>query len=167
MTSSSNSLSERVKSSIQQLSLVATDLNKASDELGLAVSAIDLVLQSLNLGIPAWVRIRGDHDPESLDYWSRDLGYSKVGNKWGISLRIRDGNENWPDQESCDFWLFNDAPRWLRIEGVGVIPELLEALIQDTEETTKKIKRKTSEANEFAIAIVQASRQSKHGNGAE
>jgi hypothetical protein len=160
MTSDPNALSERVTSSIQQLSLVATDLNKASDELGKAVFSIDIVLQGLNLGVPTWVTIQGCHDHEDLNYWSHDLGYSKVGSRWGISLRVREGNDHWPDQESCDVWLFNDSPRWLRIEGVAKIPELLESLIKDTEETTKKIKSKTTEANQFATAIVQAAKKS-------
>ena len=51
---------------------------------------------------------------------------------------------------------FGDAPRWLRILGVGKIPDLLEALIKSTEETTKKIKTKTAEANQLATAIAQA-----------
>ncbi len=155
MPSNSNSLSERVTNSVEQLSLVAADLNKASDELGRAISAIDAVLQSLNLGVPTWIQIHGNED-QYLDYWSREVGYAKVGNKWGVALRTLEGNYNSPEDERCDSWLFNDAPRWIRIEGVAKIPDLLEALIKNAEETTKKIRSKTTEANNLALAIAQA-----------
>lgn len=157
MTSSNDSLNERVASSVQKLALVATDLNSASDELGQAISNIDIVLQALNIGLPTWTSIEaGDGLPDEEYYWHRDLGYAKIGSKWGIALRVVSGNYNFPDDESSDSWLFNDAPRWLRMEGIARIPELLEELIKTTEVATKKIKTKTSEANQLAIVIAQA-----------
>src|ERR1700730_359701 len=132
-TPSDLSLTERVTGSIKQLSLVATDLNKASDELGKAISAIDAVLQSMNIGVPTWVKIHGGEDPyNGLDYWSRDVGYAKIDKRWGIALRTREGNYNNPDGEQCESWLFNDAPRWLRVEGVEKIPDLLDDLVKNT-----------------------------------
>jgi len=157
MTSNSDPLFERVTNSIQQLSVVASDLNKASDELGRAIVTIDRALQGLNLGVPTWVVIHGGEDPfDGTDYWRREVGYARVGKKWGVALRTRDGNFNSPDEESCEEWLFNDAPRWLRIEGVEKIPDLFEALIASTEETTKKIKSKTTEAKSLATAVARA-----------
>jgi hypothetical protein len=157
MASDSDLLFERVTGYIQQLSLVAADLNKASDELGQAIAAIDSVLQSLSIGVPTWTTIEsGDDVPEGSTYWSRDLGYAKVGKKWGISLRDVSGNYNWPDEENCDLWLFNEGPRWLRMQAVSKIPELLEALIKNTEETTRKIRGKTAEANQLAAVIAEA-----------
>jgi hypothetical protein len=154
---SDRSLSDRVSASIEQLSLVATDLNKASDELGKAISAIDAVLQNLNIGVPTWVKIHSGEDPYyGLEYWSRDVGYAKIDKRWGIALRTREGNYNNPDEEQCESWLFNDAPRWLRVEGIEKIPDLLDALVKNTEETTKKIRAKTAEANNLAVAIAQA-----------
>jgi hypothetical protein len=158
MPSDSISLSDRVTGSIQQLAVVATDLNKASDELGRAITAIDTVLQGLNLGIPTWVTIQGYSDPHE-NFWQRDVGYAKVSNRWGIALRTVEGNSNWPEDENCESWLFNDAPRWLRVEGVAKIPDLLEALIKNTEATTKKIRTKTAEANELAAVIAQAAKK--------
>ena len=163
MPSDSSPLAERVTNSIQQLSLVATDLNKASDELGQAITAIDTVLQSLSIGVPTWTTIDSGEDvPEGSTYWSRDLGYAKVGKKWGISLRDVSGNYNWPDEENCDLWPFNDAPRWLRIQGVSKIPDLIEALIKNTEETTKKIRGKTTEANQLGYGLAQAPLRTTH-----
>jgi hypothetical protein len=44
----------------------------------------------------------------------------------------------------------------MRVEGIEKIPDLLEALIKNTEETTQKIKSKIDQANQLAVAIAQA-----------
>jgi len=152
-------LPERVQASYRQLSIAATGLNSASDELGETISQLNAALEPLNLGVAAWVQITGDAD-EWDNYWSRDIGYAKVGNEWGIALRTRSGNaqDSEPDREES--WPFNGAPRWLRVEGIGKIPELLEKLIKQAEETTKRIKQKTAEAKELAAAIKAAAAES-------
>jgi hypothetical protein len=160
MQPSDYSLTERVQNSFTKLSSAAKELNKVSDELGKAISNIDIVLQSLNLGVPTWVKVHAGVDEYTgMKYWSRDVGYAKVGNRWGIALCTREGDLNWPDEENCESWLFNDAPRRLRVEGIEKIPDLLEALIKNTEETTQKIKSKIDQANQLAGALVEAASQ--------
>ena len=44
----------------------------------------------------------------------------------------------------------------MRIEGIGKIPELLEKLYLQADESTKRIKKKTAEAKELAVAIKAA-----------
>ena len=158
MTSKDVPPSQRVATSFKQLSAAALDLNSASDELGKAISAVDTALKGLNLGVPTWVTIHGGED-EYLDYWSRDVGYAKIDNKWGVALRSVSGNHNYPDEGSIESWLFSDAPRWLRIEGIAKIPDLLEALIKKTEETTREIKLGIAEANQVASAITRAAEE--------
>jgi len=41
----------------------------------------------------------------------------------------------------------------MRVEAVGRIPDLLEALLKQAEDTTKKIKDKTEEVFELAVAM--------------
>jgi hypothetical protein len=154
MSSDSNTLSERVTTSFTKLSSAAKDLNKVSDELGQAITAIDYILQRLNLGVPTWVKIHGGEDQYTgMVYWSRDVGYAKIGSRWGIALCTREGDYNYPDEETREEWLFNDAPRWLRGEGVEKIPDLLEELIKNTEKTTQKIKGKIDHAKQLAGAL--------------
>ncbi|HKM84980.1 MAG TPA: hypothetical protein VJW96_02165 [Terriglobales bacterium] len=143
---------ERVQAAYKQLSLTATTLNSASDDLGSAISVLDAALQRLNLGITAWVTLSGNEDHYG-EWWSRDIGYTRVGDKWGIALKTASGNYGNPDQDSVEKWLFNDAPRWMRIEAVGKIPDLLEALIRQAEDTTKKIQDKTADVLELAAAM--------------
>jgi hypothetical protein len=133
--------------------------------LGQIISVVDKALKRLNLGLSAWVQISGaDHTPEDNDrWWSRSLGYGKVGDKWGISLRTLDGNHREPDCESGETWLFAEAPRWMRLEAIGKIPELLERLLDQTVETTKAIKKKTEQAYEIAEAIHELAAESGAG----
>src|ERR1022692_429135 len=85
---------EKVQASYKQLSLAATNLNTASDGLGKAISVWDAALQKLNLGITAWVEVSGnDHcSPDGAHWWSRDIGYAKTNDKWGIALRTAEGD---------------------------------------------------------------------------
>ena len=144
---------ERVQTSYKQLSVAAKSLNTASDELGEAICVLDAALKRLNLGISAWAQLSGNDDPDTLDWWSRSVGYTKIGDNWGIAIRKEAGNYNHPDDDADETWLFNEAPRWMRTEAVGKIPDLLEALLKEAEDTTKKIKDKTAQAYELAAAM--------------
>ncbi len=149
MPSKDESLTVRVSSAYKQLSTAATELNQVSDELGKFVAALDTALRKLNLGLSTWIRLDSREDG-SGNYTKRDLGYAKIAGRWGISLRTMSGNHNTPDVANEEEWLFNDAPRALRIESVEKLPELFEALIKDAETATAQIKARTSQAQQLA-----------------
>src|ERR1700686_1961932 len=121
MASEQDSLVERVESSFHKLSTVASALNLVSDELGKSVSEMDAALKKLNLGIPVWVLIQGWQDQTS--FWSDHLGYQKISGKWGIALRVVSGFHGHEDDADVETWLFNDAPRPLRLKAIEKIPE--------------------------------------------
>jgi len=114
----------------------------------------DAAPKKLNLGVSAWVRITGDEDANG-EFWSRDIGYAKIGDTWGIALGDISGNHDVPEAGYTRHleWLFNDAPRWMRIEGVGKIADLLESLTNQADTSTQRMKKKTAEAKELAAAI--------------
>ena len=144
-------VAEKVQALYKQLSHAAADLNNASDQLVKPIKVWESALKKLNLGVPAWVNTsKGGEDPE---WWDRGVGYARLKDGWGIALRSRRGNDGWPDRDSEDLWAFNEAPRWLRIEGVGKLPDLLAALLKQAEDTTIKLKAKVTQANELAEAI--------------
>jgi hypothetical protein len=151
---------ERVQASYKQLAVAATNLNTASDELGRMVGILEKALKKLNLGISAWVAI-SKGDSHGTEWWSRDIGYGKVGGKWGIALRTIAGSIQHPDEDSEEAWLFNEAPRWMRVEAIGKIPDLLDRLVKQTEETTQSIRKKTTEVSEFAQAIDNLAEESE------
>lgn len=160
MPSPEDSLAKRVQSSYQQLSITASDLNKVSDELGKSIADLDAALKKLNLGISAWSDIRSSEDDDG-SHWSEQVGYAKVGGKWGIALRTVNGNYGWPDQDSEEAWLFNDAPRALRLSAIGKIPILLEELSKEAAKNAQNIKARLAEVQEVATAIKSVAEEPK------
>jgi hypothetical protein len=153
-------ISDVVTSFYSELRSVAADLNAVSDELGKSITQIDNVLKNLNLGITVWMEIRGGHgeiERGDQSYWSEDIGYSKFGGRWGICLRRVDGDDS-HDVWDADTWLFNDAPRALRLVAIDHLVGLLQKLSEEGQTTTQKIQAKLADAQEVATAIIKASR---------
>jgi hypothetical protein len=148
-------LSERASEFYSQLSSVANELNAVSDELGKSITQIDAALKKLNLGITVWVAIQtwSGHERYENDFWSEELGYAKINGKWGVSLKRVEGNFNDPDAADVESWLFNDAPRTLRLGAIAKIPELLENLATQASIATKKIQDKLADAQAVAAAL--------------
>ena len=149
------SFSERVSSSYRQLSLAASHLNIVSDELGKSISVLDAALKKLNLGISTWSRLDRWEDAFG-NYSSRYLGYAKVNNRWGIALRTVAGNNNQPEEATVEEWLFNEAPRALRIEAVEKLPDLFENLIKEADVAIRKVKAQTLNARHLSAALGDA-----------
>ena len=156
MTPKTDSLNNRISSSYKQLTQAATELNAVSDELGKFVTALDSALRRLNLGIATWLRLESREDG-SGNYTKRDLGYAKIGNKWGIALRTMVGNHNDVEDSNVEEWLFNDAPRALRIESVEKLPDLFESLVKEADAATRQIRTKTERAQALASALTDPS----------
>ena len=151
---------QKVQTHFQALSSIASSLNAASDELTKVVGVLDEALKKLNVGLPVWVTAwsRGVEDWEFDD---DQIGYYKVNGKWGVALR-----HIWGDHRDDTFydegpWLFNDAPRELRLRCVNKIPEVIEALAKEAFNTTKKIQDKTKEVRELAEAIGSVTNEAK------
>lgn len=155
MSSNVDSLAGRVRSSFLQLSAAASDLNTISDELGQCVSEIDAALKKLNVGITAWVDISSNED-DDLQYYRERIGYAKVEGKWGIALCTVSGSHDCPDEDRVDIWLFNEAPRQLRLEAINKLPNLLQKLSEEAAKTTAEIMSGLSEALLVADAVKQA-----------
>lgn len=154
MPAKNESLTVRVSSAYKQLSSAASELNRVSDELSKFVGALDVALKKLNLGIATWIRLDSREDG-SGNYTKRDLGYAKVGGRWGIALRGMTGNHNTPDESTVEEWLFSDAPRALRIEAVEKLPDLFDNLIKEAEAATAQIKARTSQAQHLASILTE------------
>jgi hypothetical protein len=141
----------RVENSFKQLAVAAQALNGASDDLAKVIRHLDASLKKLALGITAWVQVSGTSD--ETQYWTSELGYANVDGKWGIALREVTGYLLDSTDETEEIWNFGSAPRALRAEAVGKLPELLEKMLQQTEETTKNLKEKTEQAAELAFLV--------------
>jgi len=144
---------ELVKSSYLELTQASAHLNKASDSLTEAIAVLDAALQQLNLGISVWTELAAGGDDWSESWWDRSLGYAKVKDKWAIALRTRSGDSQQPDRDNESKWAFGESPRWLRLEAVDKIPDLLDALLKEARLTTEKLQKKAGLVLEFAAAM--------------
>ena len=147
-------LQQELSQSFQRLTESASRLNKASDDLSKEIGPIEAVLKKLNLGIPKWYAFE-DFPPDAMDgsYFSREIGYAKIGGKWCLALGERSGNVHGSDPDDFDSWPFTDAPRQLRIRAVKAIPKLLEALVEEADKVTAELKAETARAHEVAQTL--------------
>jgi hypothetical protein len=151
---SNDSKFEKVQTDFQALSVVASSLNSASDELSKVIAVLDEALKKLNLGLTVWV-VFESHSVEPWQFDDEYIGYCKVNGKWGIALQ-----RAWGDNRENDFdregpWLFNEAPREMRLKSVDAIPKLIEALSSAASEMTKKVQEKTRGVRELTGVIEQ------------
>jgi hypothetical protein len=152
MNENSVPVPDRAQSAFRKLTASAANLNSVSDELRQTMTEIEAALKKVNVGVAAWVSISTSSD-ETGDSWSRDLGYTRVGQEWHIAVRITHSDASGDNQHE-EQWPFNDAPRWMRIEAVGKLPDLIEALAKQADDTAQKIRRKNAEAKQFTAAIL-------------
>ncbi len=150
------SIAANVSAAYLELSKAAEVLNSVSDAFSKAVSDIDEALKKLNLGIVAWVIVHEDSaSSDDPIYHIEEIGYSKIGSKWGIALRTRTGNVMYSDddRESVETWLFNEATRTLRLKAIGKLPELVNKLSQEAAKMTKQLQSKLADTQAVAEAL--------------
>jgi len=123
----------------------STNLNVVTDELGRAIREIDETLQTLNLGISAWVTV------QESSVRTIQIGYTKVGDNWGLAFK-----EIYTSSNERQVWLFNHSPRSLRIEHAGKISEVFDALHQRCVEFTAQIWKRVDEVKEILADIKAA-----------
>jgi len=153
MTSSDAKLA-KIQTHFHALSAAAPALNAASDDLTKAVTVLDEALKKLNIGLSSWVNFRR-RGIEEFEYDDDQIGYAKVDGKWGIALRRVWGDYNLEQYGNDGPWLFNDAPRELRLLSVDKIPDLIEALGKEATDTTKKVEEKARQVRDLATAIAE------------
>lgn len=131
--------------SFAQLKVASDELGTASDQLGMQIDALESILKSLNLGVSGWMPISQGKG------WSRDLGYAKVGNRWGLALRQTTVGETTAVQ-----WKFNEGPRWLRLEAVPKLAGLLDHLVERTREMTVLAQKRAVEVEGINRALAES-----------
>ena len=143
----------RVEGSFRQLASAAQALNAASEDLSKVIRHLDASLKKLGLGVSAWVPVSGTSD--ETQYWTVELGYDRNDGKWGLALREVTGFHLDKNDETEQLWAFNEAPRAQRAEAVDKIPDLLEKLLQQTQEATRSLQEKIEQASEFTTVVTE------------
>jgi hypothetical protein len=152
--------SDTVADAYRALVGTAGILNAVSDELGKSIGVLDAALKKLNLGVAVWVRIDKNKDGPDGEFNHHLLGYAKVNSRWGVALATTEGNYGWLPDSNDEHWLFNDAPRILRIEAVEHLPALLTKMTEKASEVADSIRKQSEMARDIANAIDIASKTS-------
>ena len=147
------SVSERIVAAFQTLTESAENINSASNELGKPIASLDRALKRLNLGVACWTTISHGGSENGPDYWSRQVGYARVRRIWCLAIRTLEGDVRYPDEEIEEVWSFNEAPKHLRVKAVDKLPELIEALVEATNATAKRLTDKVAGAQDIAAAV--------------
>jgi hypothetical protein len=158
MASTSEALSkklDRVKKSIEQFPAAASSLNIATSQLGQSIGQLDAILKKFSIGIPTWVSFNGSIDSVP-SYYHEDLGYAKIAGRWGIAVRTVSGDVRSEEGDRVEQWLFPDAPRFLGVQAIEKIPDLLEALLNCAAEMAKKMTEKADEVDVLTAGINSA-----------
>lgn len=155
MASTSEALSQKldkVKKSIEQFPAAASSLNTATTQLGQSIGQLDAILKRFSIGIPTWVLFNGSADTVP-GYYHEDLGYAKIAGRWGIAVRTVSGDVRSEEGDRVEQWLLPDAPRFLGVQAIEKIPELLDAILENAAEMSKKMVEKANEVDFLASGI--------------
>jgi hypothetical protein len=143
----------QLQTSFQNLADAATTLNKESDKFSGAISTLDEALNRLSPGVSTWVLV--SRWAEEEEPWSSNeerLGFAKTNNRWGLSLSRVAVDLNSRQEETKDVWLFNDAPRNLRLHAIDHIPDLVAALALEA----KRVALEVTAGAEIAMEMLQS-----------
>ncbi len=69
-----------------------------------------------------------------------------------MALSTDSGNP-YDESDNYEQWLFNDAPRPMRIEALDYIPDLLEQLVKESNKVADDLQKKAKHAYELAEKI--------------
>ena len=126
---------------------------------GLLVGQIDTALKPLNVGLECWVNIGTPwHSENGEQEYREQVGYAKIGGKWGIALKTVD-ELVFRDDADVEQWAFNDAPRQLRLKAIDYIPHLLVELSKEAANFTEKITRRTGDLQQLVSALKESASQ--------
>jgi hypothetical protein len=140
---------QALQASFLKLQTSAQRLNAGSDLLSATIAKLDECFKALNLGITVWETLSKSVKPDGKD---RSVGYARVGKRWGLALRVESGTG--PERE-VETWLFQDAPRYLRLEAIARLPDLLDTMAVRAEEMLDQTRRAADRVHEMENAIKQ------------
>jgi hypothetical protein len=140
--------------SFSELSSIASNLNKTSNEFAKVIEDLNIGLQRLNVGVGAWFTVNRYEDPEDARaYELEQIGYNKIRGQWGLCIREAQGHEDADVDRTVNMYRFNEAPRDLRIRCAEKLPELVDRLARAAINTTELMAKRLAEAKAVAAAI--------------
>jgi len=134
-----------IMANLEKLLHLAEQLNKQSDQVQEALTAVQRALAQLNLGVEAWITIelvdmRETSPDEQVEDFRRytEIGYARVGRSWALAYKEykvinADGQYDDPREEMIRLGELLSAPRTIRLQAAAKLPDLLEAIGTEAE----------------------------------
>jgi hypothetical protein len=143
-----------VESDLKALATASKTLNNLTDQLTEQVAQIESVINTLNLGLRVSVTVHS-YGSDDEPWLSSDLrlSYDKNDGKWGFEIEEFDVDQNADHYLNYKSWVFKDAPRALRLEVVHKIPELIKAMVKESETVAKQVTEKLEDAKAIASTL--------------
>ena len=153
MAEKKDDLVQRVQNSYRQLPVVATSLNNESDKLNASAKRLETILRKHPIGVASWVHFAESRSQDGMHYSFQDVGFAKLNGKWGLAIRTVSGTLSPFDDDDVETWMFNEAPRGLRVRAVAKLPELLEQLVKDATEMIAEVTEQVMAVDFLADAL--------------
>jgi len=140
--------------SFDELSSIALNLNKTSDEFTKVIEDLNRGLQRLNVGVGVWFEVNKWTDPDDAnEYQLEQIGYHKIRGVWGLCIREAVGRENGQESRTVNIYPFNEASREMRLRCAEKLPELVDRLARAALHTTELMAKRLGEVKGVAAAI--------------
>ena len=130
---------------IQKLVPLAQTLNRESDDINATITALNQKISALKLGIETWV------GPFAEDADKIQIGFAKIETGWELCTRecwLKDDNPDDDfDEEDETLYRFGAANPLLRatrnqrIDGLEVVPRILDEMHKKAEKNIETIRR--------------------------
>ncbi|HSS99110.1 MAG TPA: hypothetical protein VLK33_18875 [Terriglobales bacterium] len=145
-----------VSNLLKQLKTSSEVLNVSTRSLTDEVSFIEDTINELNIGVTTEVLCDKSVSEDGLLNTELKLRYGKETGHWGfvVSEHIEDQHFYSPDDRiSNRSWTFRDAPRELRLRAVVKIPDLLKAMLRETNQLAERVSSSASFASDLAATM--------------
>jgi hypothetical protein len=146
-----------IESDLKVLAASSNNLNRLTDQLTGYIELVESVLNALNLGLKASVVVERSSDEDGTWCHYVRLWYDKIDGKWGLAVDEYDENQEDPNPDASwinrKFWAFTDAPRALRLKVVPGIPDLIRALVKESERMAAATAATVARAKEIAASL--------------
>jgi hypothetical protein len=163
---SDNEKSVSPRGAFLELASIASKLNSSTDELKRAVLELDKALESLNMGISAWVPFpKRGYGITVVN--THEVGYDKIKGQWGIAIRpikaVHSPILGMPQKD--EIWLFGDAPRGLRLAAIPALSKMIAQLRDSASTALEKVQTGLGEVRMLTADLGLIKEEAKEKRG--
>ena len=113
---------------------------------------IDTTLKRLNLGVSAWLKIKDERD-EDGNWNTEELGYTKVGNRWCVALRVSSGTLGRTRVIQMSIYGLSQTRLAFRMRAVSHICDLIDCLRTEADKMIEQLEPRVQDLTQITDAL--------------